>query len=77
MAKFFQILVILCLISPSIINLETKTSSVKVAFIRDGYLWVKTDNKEEVLTDEKAKYPYPPHWSFDGNMILYQKEVGN
>ncbi|MEK4403505.1 hypothetical protein MKZ26_03540 [Sporosarcina sp. FSL K6-6792] len=75
MAKLFHILVILCLIFPSNIYSETNTSNVKVAFIRDGYLWVKIDDKEEVLTVEKATYPYPPLWSFDGNLLLYQKEV--
>ena len=43
MAKLFQILMILCLISPPIVSAETNTSSVKVAFIRDGYLWIKVD----------------------------------
>lgn len=75
MAKLFHILVILCLIFPSIIYSETNASDAKVAFIRDGYLWVKIDDKEEVLTVEKATYPYPPQWSFDGNLLLYQKEV--
>ena len=75
MAKLFHTLVILCLIIPSIIYSERNASSVKVAFIRDGYLWVKIVDKEEVLTVEKATYPYPPLWSFDGNMFLYQKEV--
>ena len=32
-------------------------------------------NKEEKLTEEKATYNYPPQWSFDGKMLLYQKEV--
>ena len=75
MAKLFHILMILCFISSSIISAETNTSSVKVAFIRDGYLWIKIDEKEEKLTEEKATYNYPPLWSFDGKMLLYQKEV--
>lgn len=75
MAKLFHILVILCLISPSIIHAEANTESVKVAFIKDGYLWLKTNDKTEKLTDEKATYNYPPQWSFDGKMLLYQKEV--
>ena len=75
MARFFHILIILCLIFPSFITSEANASSIKVAFIRDGYLWIKIDEKEQVLTDEKAIYPYPPLWSFDGNMILYQKKV--
>ena len=39
------------------------------------YLWLKVDDKEEKLTKEKATYNYPPQWSFDGKMLLYQKEV--
>lgn len=75
MAKILQALLIFWLFSPSIINAETDISSVKVAFERDGYLWLKDDNKEVKITNEKATYNYPPEWSFDGKMILYQKEV--
>ncbi|HJF31376.1 MAG TPA: TolB domain-containing protein [Sporosarcina psychrophila] len=75
MAKFFHILIILCLIFPPFITSEANASSIKVAFIRDGYLWIKIDEKEQVLTEEKAIYPYPPLWSFDGNMLIYQKKV--
>ena len=38
MTKILQILMILCLFF-SLIHAETNTSNVKVAFIRDGYLW--------------------------------------
>lgn len=75
MAKLFHFLIVLCLIFPSTIYAETTTSSVKVAFIRDGYLWIKDNNKEEKITDKKATYNYPPSWSSDGKMLLYQKEV--
>ncbi|TQR15645.1 TolB domain-containing protein [Psychrobacillus soli] len=75
MAKILQLLIIFCLLSPSIIRAETDTSSVKVAFERDGYLWIKANNKEMKIMNEKATYNYPPEWSFDGKMILYQKEV--
>jgi hypothetical protein len=75
MAKLFHILVILCLIFPSIIHAETNTESVKVAFIKDGYLWLKVNDKKEKLTDKKATYHYSPQWSYDGKMLLYQKEA--
>ena len=55
MANLFHILIILCFISPSIISAETNTSSVKVAFIRDGYLWIKIDEKE-VETNQRKSY---------------------
>jgi len=75
MKKIIQLLMILCLIAPSLIHAQTNTSDVKIAFIRDGYLWLKVDDKEVKITKEKAKYNYPPQWSFDGKMLLYQKEV--
>ncbi len=75
MTKLLHILVILCIISPTIIHAEMSTSDVKIAYIRDGYLWVKDADKEVKLTEEKATYNYPPLWSFDGKMLLYQKEV--
>jgi len=54
---------------------EKNTSGVKVAFIRDGYLWIKDDDKEKMLTVDKAIYNYAPQWSHDGKLLLYQKEV--
>ncbi|HSO57816.1 MAG TPA: TolB domain-containing protein [Paenisporosarcina sp.] len=76
MAKLLHILVILCLVSPSIIhaNSELNDPSVKVAFIKDGFLWIQENDKKEVLTDKKAVYTSSPQWSFDGKMLLYQKE---
>ncbi|MFJ7935820.1 TolB domain-containing protein [Sporosarcina sp. NPDC096371] len=75
MTKLIRILIVFCLIFPPIIHAKTNTSSVKIAFIRDGYLWVKMDDKEVKITKEKGTYNYPPQWSFDGKMLLYQKEV--
>jgi hypothetical protein len=75
MAKLFHILIILCLISPTIFHAEPTASSGKVAFIKDGFLWIKENDKIEMLTDKKALYNFPPQWSFDGKMLLYQKEV--
>ncbi|PUB11142.1 hypothetical protein [Paenisporosarcina sp. OV554] len=75
MAKLFHILVILCLISPSIIDAEPETPSVKVAFIKNGFLWIQGNDKIEMVTDKKASYSHPPQWSFDGKIPLYQKEV--
>ncbi|AOV09182.1 TolB domain-containing protein [Sporosarcina ureilytica] len=54
---------------------EAKPHLVKLAFIRDGHLWIKMDDHEQKITDESATYNYPPKWSFDGKMLLYEKEV--
>lgn len=75
MAKVVQILLIVCLIFPSIIHADTNTESLKLAFIKDGYLWIKNGEETEKITDKIATYHYPPQWSFDGKMLLYQKEA--
>ena len=75
MQKLLHLLIIALLIFPAITNAETNTSGIKVAFIRDGYLWIKVNDKEEALTNKKATYNYAPQWSSDGKMLLYQKEV--
>ncbi|MDS9471189.1 TolB domain-containing protein [Sporosarcina pasteurii] len=38
-------------------------------------MWIIVDEDEQKITDERATYNYPPQWSFDGKMLLYQKEV--
>lgn len=73
--KLIQILFILCLISPSMVHARSNDLPVKVAFTRDGYLWIKIDGNEEKITDDKAIFSYPPQWSSDGKMLLYQKMV--
>lgn len=75
MAKVFYTLLILFLIFPSFIHAETKTENVKLAYSKDGHLWVEIGDKKEKITDEKGIFNYPPQWSFDGEMLLYQKEV--
>ena len=75
MLRFLHILLMISLFLSSTVHAETNTSSVQIAFVRDGYLWLKTEDKEEQLTDGKAVFPYPPQWSFDGRMLLYQKEM--
>lgn len=75
MKKLFFVLIILCFNYPSFAHADTNISGVKVAFIRDGYVWIKENDKEEKITEKKATYNYPPSWSFDGKMLLYQKEV--
>ena len=74
MAKVVQILLILCLIFPSIIHADTNTESLKLAFIKDGYLWIKNGEETEKITDKKATYHYPPQWSFDGKCFSTKKK---
>lgn len=68
-------LVVLCLIFSNSLHSDASSHLVKVAFSRDGYLWIIVDEDEQKITDERATYNYPPQWSFDGKMLLYQKEV--
>ncbi|MFJ8064029.1 TolB domain-containing protein [Psychrobacillus sp. NPDC096426] len=75
MSKLLYLLIIFCLIFPAAIYAETNTLGVKVAFVRDGYVWIKDNGIEEKITDKQAVYNYPPSWSFDGTLILYQKNV--
>lgn len=48
---------------------------VKIAFEKDGFLWIQTDGKDEKITTDTAQFPYPPQWSHDGRWLLYQKQV--
>ncbi len=75
MKKLVLALMIFCLFSPTSIHAETASSEIKITFSRDGYLWIKEGETERRITEQKALYNYPPQWSFDGKMILYQKEV--
>lgn len=75
MARLIYMFLILCFLYPSMTNAAPPEPTVKVAYIKDGYLWIKDKGLEQKLTDQKANYPYPPQWSFDGKMILYQKKV--
>lgn len=75
MRKSFIIIFSLIFIFPITSQAEQSSPSIKVAFVRDGYLWIKADNKEIKLSKQKSKYPVPPQWSHDGKMLLYQKET--
>ncbi|WML40894.1 TolB domain-containing protein [Neobacillus sp. OS1-2] len=74
--KLCFVLMFLLLLPMSLVNAETvNENSVKVAFIRDGFLWTKMNGKEEKITKVPGKYDYPPQWSHDGNWIAYQVEA--
>lgn len=75
MKRIILVLMIFCLISPSSLHAETASTKMKIVFSRDGYLWIKEGENERRITENRALYNYPPQWSFDGRMILYQKEV--
>ncbi|MBS4215314.1 TolB family protein [Neobacillus rhizophilus] len=74
MKKRFLIVLIFLILMPNLARAEPISNKVKVAFVRDGFLWTKIDGKEEKITKEPAKYPYPPQWSHDGKWIVYQVE---
>ncbi|MCH6265824.1 TolB family protein [Neobacillus citreus] len=74
MKKRFLIVLIFLIIMPNLTRAEPRSNKVMVAFVRDGFLWTKIYGKEERITKEPAKYPYPPQWSHDGKWIVYQVE---
>lgn len=73
--KLSLILVTLFLLLPNVIHAEKRNEPLKIAFFRDGFLWVKVNNKEEKITNKRTVFQYSPKWSFDGKYILYQKEI--
>jgi dipeptidyl aminopeptidase/acylaminoacyl peptidase len=75
MKKLVQLMLMMSLISPSITSAEEMAESVKVAFVKDDYLWIQSNGKTEKITTKKATYTNSPQWSFDGKMLLYQKEA--
>lgn len=75
MTKFVQLMFMICLVFPTIVSAEEITESVKVAFVKDDYLWIQSNGKTEKITTKKATYTDSPQWSFDGRMLLYQKEA--
>ncbi|MFZ7944951.1 MULTISPECIES: TolB family protein [Bacillaceae] len=77
MKRQFCILFIFLILVPSgLVTAEpVNENNVKVAFVRDGFLWTKINGKEEKVTKEAARYDYPPQWSHDGKWIAYQVEA--
>jgi hypothetical protein len=74
MKKTLALLLMFLMLVPISAKAETPESKVKVAFIRDGFLWTKINGKEEKITKEPSKRMDPPQWSHDGKWILYQFE---
>jgi hypothetical protein len=74
MNKTIALLLMFLMLVPISAKAETPENKVKVAFIRDGFLWTKINGKEEKITKEPAKRMDPPQWSHDGKWILYQFE---
>ncbi|MCM3767143.1 TolB domain-containing protein [Neobacillus niacini] len=74
MKKQFALFLMCLLLLPAYAKAETSMDKVKVAFVRDGFLWTKINGKEEKITKEPYKMMDPPQWSRDGKWILYQFE---
>ena len=75
MMRFLHILLMISLFLSSTVHAETNTSSVKIAFVRDGYLWLKTEDKEEKLTDEKPFSLTLPNGHLTEKCCFIRKEV--
>ncbi|WP_167577413.1 hypothetical protein [Ammoniphilus sp. YIM 78166] len=69
--KIFQsiLIFILCFQNSLVAHAE---SSMKAAFIREGNLWVKIDDKELQITDNGNAGS--PEWSHDARWIAYSKQ---
>lgn len=75
MTKLVQLMLMMCLISPAIASAEEITESVKIAFVKDDYLWIQSSGKTEKITTKRATFTDSPQWSFDGTMLLYQRKA--
>ncbi|RBP96496.1 WD40 repeat protein [Cytobacillus firmus] len=75
MRKLFLLFWCFLLIIPSEAWGDTGENNMQAAFIRSGYLWLKTGNVEEQITAEPAKFNNTPTWSYDGQWLLYEKET--
>ncbi|WP_223595717.1 TolB family protein [Neobacillus bataviensis] len=74
MKKYFWILIVLILLVPNMAHAAPIENKVKVAFYRDGFVWLKMNGKETRITKEPSEHSYQPQWSHDGKWILYQIE---
>lgn len=74
MKKQFFIVFIIFLLLPSFPTAEPIDASLKMAYIKDGFLWTMMNGRKEKITKKPGHYPYAPQWSHDGKWILYQIE---
>ncbi|WP_231594061.1 hypothetical protein [Cytobacillus firmus] len=74
MRKLILLLCCFLLIIPLDAWGDTAENHLQAAFIRNGYLWIKTGAAEEQITAEPAKFTNTPKWSYDGQWLLYEKK---
>ncbi|WP_096190940.1 TolB family protein, partial [Neobacillus soli] len=75
MKKQFCFLLIFLLLLPSgLVKAEPQNDKLKIAYVKDGFLWTKINGKVEKITQKAATYNNPPQWSHDGKWIVYQVE---
>jgi hypothetical protein len=67
------LIIVLSVLHPITIT-QAKDANLKIAFIRDGDVWVLRNEKEQQITD-KGKIFAKPKWSQDGKWLLYQMEA--
>ncbi|WP_088070946.1 TolB family protein [Gottfriedia luciferensis] len=72
---FLIILIIFSFIVPSFTHAETTEKPLRIAFVRDGYVWIKINNKETKITKVRSVYLNAPQWSYDGSYLMYEKEI--
>ncbi|USK41210.1 TolB domain-containing protein [Cytobacillus firmus] len=74
MRKLILLLCCFLLIIPLDAWGDTAENHLKAAFIRNGYLWIKTGAAEEQITAEPGNFTNTPKWSYDGQWLLYEKK---
>ncbi|MDQ1144688.1 Tol biopolymer transport system component [Bacillus sp. SORGH_AS 510] len=74
MRKKFCLILIFIMLLPNFAFAKPEPVNIKVAFIRDHFLWIKTNGKEEKITTKPATYTISPQWSHDGKWIVYGVE---
>ncbi|MEH7106339.1 TolB domain-containing protein [Bacillus sp. JJ1764] len=74
MKKQVSLLLIFLLVLPVFTQAKPIEDMVSVAFIREGYLWLKMNGEERKITHVGSKYTYQPQWSHDGKWVAYQVE---
>ncbi|WP_413377538.1 TolB family protein [Alkalihalobacillus sp. 1P02AB] len=76
MQKIIIIILLFILFAPTALA-KQNDDNLKVAFIREQTIWIKTNKTEEKIVSSIGQNSYSPQWSYDGKKLLYLKESGS